>query len=184
MCEDIAKTIGKRIRKIRREKGLTLEKLHMRTRISVSMISKIENSQTFPPISTYAKIASALGTSIGELIIDSGQNTDISIVRAVERSVISQGPYMGSPLAYKKEKKKMEPFLFGYPVRKSFPNPLHQHKQEEMAFIIKGAIEFKYGEKTIVLKKGDCIYYDGNVPHGARALNSQGATAIVVQSNE
>ncbi len=183
MVDDTIKKIGEKIREVRQKKGLTLKKLSEKSGISVSMISKIETAQTSPPISTYANIASALETSLGDLITNDSQEPDISIVRFAERPVISRGPYIGSPLAFKKNKKKMEPFIFDYPIRKKVFQ-IFQHEKEEMLFVIKGTIEFKFGEKTLVLNKGDCAYFNGNIQHGGRALNGRKATAIVIQSNE
>jgi transcriptional regulator with XRE-family HTH domain len=182
MADETIKKIGEKIRGVRRRNDLTLKKLSEKTGISIPMLSKIETAQTSPPVSTYANIATALGVLLGDLFTDDLQEPNISIVRSTERPVISSGPYIGSPLAFKKNKKKMEPFIFDYPVGLEVPE-IFQHENEEMIFVIKGAIEFKYGEKTIVLKKGDCAYYDGKIPHGGRAFNNRSATAIVVQSN-
>ena len=179
---DITKAIGERIRKARLSQKLTLKQLSKRSGLSVSMISKIENSQVFPPLSTYAKISSCLGLSIGELIVNSAQQSDsISIVRSHERMVVSHGLYIGSPLAFRKSDKKMEPFLLSYPVGKKITQ-LYQHDYEEMIFVLEGRIEFRYGEQIFVLEKGDCAYYDGRFPHAARSLTSEGAQALVVQS--
>lgn len=182
MADDTIKKIGEKIRKVRRRNDLTLKKLSEKTGISIPMLSKIETAQSSPPVSTYANIATALGILLGDLFTDDLQELDISIVRSAERPIISRGSYIGSPLAFKKTKKKMEPFIFDYPVGRKVPE-IFQHENEEMIFVIKGAIEFKYGGKTIVLKKGDCAYFDGKIPHGGRALNRRNATAIVIQSN-
>jgi transcriptional regulator with XRE-family HTH domain len=179
---DITKAIGERIRKARLSQNLTLKQLSKRSGLSVSMISKIENTQVFPPLSTYAKIGSCLGLSIGELIVNSAQQSDsISIVRAQERGIVSHGLYIGSPLAFRKSDKKMEPFLLSYPVGKKI-NHLYQHDYEEMIFVLEGCIEFHYSEQVFVLEKGDCAYYDGRSPHAARSLTAEGAQALVVQS--
>ena len=183
MVDDITIKIGKKIRTVRKINGLTLKKLSEKTGISVPMVSKIETAQTNPTISTYSNISSALGISLGDLIIDDLEESEISIVRSTERPIISRGPYIGSPLAFKKDHKKMEPFIFDYPTGKKAPKLL-QHANEEMLFVIKGEIEFRYGEKTVVLKKGDCVYFNGKIPHGGHALNDRSATAIVIQSNE
>jgi transcriptional regulator with XRE-family HTH domain len=179
---DITKAIGERIRKSRLSQNLTLKELSKRSGLSVSMISKIENSRVYPPLSTYAKISSCLGMSIDELIINSTQRSDsISIVRFHERPVVSHGLYIGSPLAFRKSDKKMEPFLLSYPVGKKI-NQLYQHDYEEMIFVLEGRIEFRYGKQIFVLEKGDCAYFDGRSPHAGRALTSEGAMALVVQS--
>ena len=183
MVDDTIKKIGEKIREVRKKNGLTLKKLSEKSGVSVPMISKIETARTSPPISTYANIAYALETSLGDLITNDSQEPDISIVRPTERPIVSRVSYIGSPLAFKKNKKKMEPFIFEYPAGQKAPR-IFQHENEEMIFVIKGAIEFKYGGKTIDLKKGDCAYFNGNIQHGGRALNGRNATAIVIQSSE
>ena len=75
----------------------------------------------------------------------------------------------------------MEPFLFEYPIGGKFPN--FHHENEEMIFVIEGKLEFKYGDEIIILDKGDCTYFNGKIPHGGRAANSDGAIALIVQSN-
>ncbi len=77
----------------------------------------------------------------------------------------------------------MEPFIFDYPIRQEI-RQIFQHENEEMIFVINGVIEFKYGEKIIILKKGDCAYFNGKILHGGKALHGRKATALVVQVNE
>jgi transcriptional regulator with XRE-family HTH domain len=180
MVEDISKKIGEKIRVTRQRRGFTLKELSKKSGVSTSMISKIETAQAFPPVSTYANIASGLGISFGELFQLDLQEPDISIVRSHDRQVISRGAYLGSPLAYQKNQKRMEPFLFEYP--KGRKCPTYRHDNEEMIFVIEGKLEFKYGGDTIILGKGDCVYFNGKIPHGGRALNHNGAKALIVQS--
>jgi len=180
MAEEIAKKIGEKIRLFRQQKGFTLKELSEKSGISTSMISKIETAQTLPPISTYANVASGLEISFGELFQLDLQEPDISIVRSHDRQVISRGSYIGSPLAHHKNQKKMEPFLFEYP--KGRKCPTYRHDNEEMIFIIEGKLEFKYGGDKIILEKGDCVYFNGKISHGGRALNHKGAKALIVQS--
>lgn len=181
MAEDIAKKIGKKIRVIRQQKGFTLNQLSEKSGISTSMISKIETAQALPPVSTYANIASGLGISFGDLFQLDLQEPNISIVRSDDRQVVSRGAYVGIPLAYHKNQKKMEPFLFEYPLGRKVPT--FRHDNEEMIFVIEGKLEFKYGGDKIILSKGDCVYFNGKIPHGGRALNHKGAKALIVQSN-
>ena len=62
------------IRRIRREKDLTLKQLSALTGIDYTVISKYEKGQVSPPIARLTSIASALGVRIDELI----DNSDIS----------------------------------------------------------------------------------------------------------
>jgi len=182
--QGIVREIGQNIKKKRQESGLTLKALSEKSGISSSMISKIENCQTCPPISTYGRIASALKVSLGDIIQNNANlSSSISIVRSNERNVISHGPYVGSPLAFRRKDKKMEPFLLSYPVN-SHHHSLNQHEYEEMLFVIEGVIEFRYGDDKYILEEGDCAYFSGKIPHAGRALSKAGATALVVQSRD
>ena len=61
-------TIGKRLRKIRVEQGLTTIELGMRANISQAMISRIENDRANPTIDKVVSIARALNVPIFKLL--------------------------------------------------------------------------------------------------------------------
>ena len=61
-------TIGKRLRKIRVEQGLTTIELGMRANISQGMISRIENDRANPTIDKVVSIARALNIPISKLL--------------------------------------------------------------------------------------------------------------------
>lgn len=61
-------TIGKRLRKIRVEQGLTTIDLGMRANISQGMISRIENDRANPTIDKVVSIARALNVPISKLL--------------------------------------------------------------------------------------------------------------------
>lgn len=61
-------TIGKRLRKIRVEQGLTTIELGMRANISQGMISRIENDRANPTIDKVVSIARALNVPIFKLL--------------------------------------------------------------------------------------------------------------------
>jgi transcriptional regulator with XRE-family HTH domain len=173
--------VAKKIREARLRQGFTLQQFSKLTGISVAMLSKIENAKVSSPISTYAKIAKGLEIPLGELFSGDG-NTPISFVKREERKKYTQfAGYIGEAIAFKKSPKKMEPFIFVYPPRKNHPRP-YQHDNEEFIFVIEGRLEFQYDGSTYTLNPGDCIYFDGNRKHSARALDGKAAHALVVDA--
>ena len=48
--------------------------------------------------------------------------------------------------------------------------PAHSHDNEQMTYIISGALEFTVNGRTIVLKTGEVMHIPSNVVHGAVAL--------------
>lgn len=66
--EVLLRSIGKRIRALRKENGMSLQDLAYRIGMEKSNLSVIENGKSNPQILTYAKIASALQTSLSQLM--------------------------------------------------------------------------------------------------------------------
>lgn len=56
----ISKSVGKRIKIARQNKGLTQEEISSRVGIHVSTLGRIERGESNPPIQTINKIAQAL----------------------------------------------------------------------------------------------------------------------------
>jgi quercetin dioxygenase-like cupin family protein len=48
--------------------------------------------------------------------------------------------------------------------------PEHHHDNEQITFIVSGALEFKINGETIVLRTGQVMVIPSNIPHSALAL--------------
>lgn len=64
----MTKSIGSRISELRREKGITQEKMSERLGITSQAVSKWENDISYPDILQLPKIAQMLGVTVDELI--------------------------------------------------------------------------------------------------------------------
>lgn len=62
--------IGRRIRSIRKERGMTLESLAAAIERAPSQVSALENGRREPKVATLRRVATALGTTVEELIAD------------------------------------------------------------------------------------------------------------------
>lgn len=63
----VTEKLGAKIRKLRRKKSLTQEKLAEMARIDYSYLNTIENGKRNPSLQIVAKIARALGVRLNEL---------------------------------------------------------------------------------------------------------------------
>lgn len=66
--KDEAQRLGKNLKKIRTEKGISQGDIVKASGIDKAMISNIENGKTNPTLTTIAKLAKAIGVSVGELM--------------------------------------------------------------------------------------------------------------------
>ncbi|OIP37724.1 MAG: two-component system response regulator [Deltaproteobacteria bacterium CG2_30_63_29] len=65
--EELHATIGKSIRQLRKEHGLTLKQMSRRTGLSVSLLSQIERAESSASVSSLFKIATALDSKLTSL---------------------------------------------------------------------------------------------------------------------
>ena len=61
-------TIGLQIRRIRKDKNLSLQEIANRTGLSKSLMSKVENFRTIPSLPVLLKISDALNVDMAELV--------------------------------------------------------------------------------------------------------------------
>jgi len=183
MATSPEKDLGKRIRSMRMQKAITLQQLASQTNLSKSLLSTIENGKVSSPVSTLFTIAKALNTKITYFFNDRDENLPIILVRKNERRqfhrINARFGYTYEALGYKRKEKLMEPFIL-YMDKRTAKNVSFSHPGEEILFIMDGTWEFKHGDQTLVLRKGDCIYFDASVPHSGKPIGSKPVKAFMV----
>jgi transcriptional regulator with XRE-family HTH domain len=116
---DICRSIGQRIKTIRKQKHMTLGEVAKRVGFSTSYLSQIENLKREPSIGTIIKISHVLGVEALFLItgglLDSEQSDDISIIRKMERKIMPDAfrhkNFKYESLAYKKKDRLMDAYI-------------------------------------------------------------------------
>jgi len=63
-----AERLGKNLKRIRTTKGISQGEIGRILEVDKSFVSNIENGKTNPTLATIAKIAKAIGVSVGELM--------------------------------------------------------------------------------------------------------------------
>lgn len=177
------KLLCHRIKRLRLNKKRTLESLAKITGFTVGYLSRIENSDKAPPISTLSKIAQALEVDISFLLFDERANDPRNMVitrkdgrRKGSDRKASYG-YRYEALASKKIGKNMEPYLI-YPDFE-YSSPI-QHDGEEFFYVLEGRVEFVYGDERCTLEAGDSMYFDAHIPHSGMSLGNQKARVLII----
>ncbi|WP_298270248.1 XRE family transcriptional regulator [Geobacter sp.] len=177
--------IGAKIKKLRLAKKLTLQAVARETGFSPALISQIENNNVSPPIATLSKIAKFFDVKIGIFFTEEEEEYRYEVVRKGERKVIprvisragtSQG-YSYESLSFRKQNKKMEPFLLTISEKASEENT-YSHDGEEFLFVTAGTAELLVEDERITLEEGDCVYFDSSLKH--RLLSKDGSEVRVL----
>jgi len=98
--------IGERIRKLREEKGLSLEELSSLTGYEVEFLSSLEKNEAQPQLGTVIKLSKALDSAFGRLVSGVGDKL-YSITRKDERRTVSRST---SQTGKKPVKMNVEPY--------------------------------------------------------------------------
>lgn len=171
---EMEKYIGAEIRKRRRRHDMTVLELAQRAGLSQGMLSKIENGQTSPSLSTLAALADALGVPISTLFSQMDQSRDVTFVPKDQGLEIDRrgtraghiyrllGHGIGGPVA-------VEPYMItlheGSDTFAEF-----QHEGVEFIHMLEGEIVYRHGASTFRLTPGDSLFFDAVAPHGPAEL--------------
>lgn len=179
---------AKKITLIREEKKLTLPELAQRTGLALLHLEKIEQGEIAPPLGTLIKLARAFGVRLGTFL-DDVPDKGMVVTPANETgealNVSASGTGLHDNLSFvslarEKSNRHMDPFLIEVSPEHPLHGSLSSHEGEEFIHVLEGSIEVLYGKDTLVLSKGDSMYYDSVVGHQVKALDNKKATILAV----
>ena len=171
----LEESVGAAIRQLRLRDGLTIAQIAEQAGLSRGMLSKIETGSTMAGMDTLARIARALGVSMSMLFskYDATAATAQHVKSGAGMEVVRRGTKDGHTyhlLAYDQGPVKLfEPFLITID-DDSQRYPTFQHPGTEFLYMLEGVIEYRCGQQTYVLKPGDSLSFQGDVPHGPENL--------------
>jgi transcriptional regulator with XRE-family HTH domain len=176
--------IGQRIRKIRQEKGLSLEELSKLTGFDVQFLLSLEKNEAQPQLGTVIKLSKALDSAFGRLVSGVGDKL-YSITRKNERRTISRSTshkgqkqvYLYKSLAPDVKGRHMEALIVQ--LEEDPEREVSVHEGEEFIFVLDGVVEMGIGEDNFQLEPGDSVYYLSTTPHHI-ASKSGKATVLAV----
>ncbi len=175
--------IGKNIRKIRRRKNQTLDRIARQTGFTKGYLSKVETSDKAPPVSTLINIAAAFKVSVSELLGEQLDTEGAAVVKKEERQLMARDGtafgYSYETLAHKFTHKHMAPYILTIPEGIE-QHPLFQHEGEEMLLVQEGTLKFVVGENEYILEEGDCIYFNSGIPHRGFSIGQDSVKCLIV----
>jgi transcriptional regulator with XRE-family HTH domain len=184
---DINARIAARVRGLRAQRGLSLDSLAAKCRVSKSMISLIERGEASPTASVLNRIATGLGLPLAGLF-DTPLPTSEPLSRAVDRSTW-RDPQSG----YKR--RNISPGEFASPIqivevrlppgaRVAYENGVREVRIHQQVWVQQGRIDVQVGRTTYKLAKDDCLAMRLDEPTAFRNPTRRIAHYIVVIATE
>ena len=181
----LAKTIGSRLKNLRKSMGLSIKQLAHGTSLSQALFSRIENGFITPSIPTLQTIANTLKVDI-TYFFEKEEEKQYVISANGNRRLISSNPkipqsrtYQFEMLAEGMENAFMEPVIITLPTEETGLGSI-SHLGQEFTYVLEGKMKLTLGEKEFSLKKGDSAYYNAVIPHQAISLSKRPARVLNV----
>ena len=168
--------IGKRIRKARLEKKITLDEMANETGMAKDFIKKIEAGDKRPSVGTLLQISKVLHIDSSFLLKEQNDTIKQRSKAYTKRT----DNYAYTPLTPNAENKHLKAFKIVVPAQKSHDGVGFQHEGEEFVYVIQGNIEIKVGENINKLKQGDSLHFNSGIKHDLTNKDTTDAELVVV----
>ncbi len=179
--------LGRRIRRLREERGIGLEELAERAGLAPQFLRSVEERDVYPSLGPLLKISRALGVRLATFL-DEGTGRDPVVMRLADRHEdFATHPADAAPATMRyfslgrgKADRRMEPFYIELLPPSGEERRLSTHEGEEFIIVESGQVSVYYGREAFVLNPGDTIYYSSVVPHWVGAAGGGRAAIYAV----
>jgi len=186
--KDLEVAIGREVRSFRRQQDITVADLSASTGLSIGMLSKIENGNTSPSLTTLQTLANALSVPLTSffrgfeetrMAVHTKSGEGVELERAGTRAnhqynLLGHIGSNGSGVI-------VEPYLITLS-EKSDVFPTFQHAGIETIYMLEGEVDYRHGDTIYPLKPGDTLFFDADAAHGPEVLVKLPARYLAVIS--
>lgn len=165
--------IGNKIKTLRQDKGWNLGEFAHHSKISISMLSKIENGRVYPTFPSLLQILKTLDVDLNAFFNDLDHSTEFPgylIIRNEEARPIQKEDSTG--------------FQYNLILSRAFESnsveisvlSLSSHAERDLVstegyqylYILNGNVNYILDGDQLHLKSGDSLFFDGKIPHVPR----------------
>jgi transcriptional regulator with XRE-family HTH domain len=180
--ELVSAHLSVRVKKLRGQKGWSLETMSAACGVSRAMLSQIERGQVNPTLAVTFNIARAFEMSIGELVEMPGVSSSIQVIRSSDGAYDFRGDQdcrvrTLSPLNLEKD-------VEFYQVRLARGGALrstaHFTGTREFLVVESGRVRIESGQDSEDLGRGDSVTYRADVNHAIVNLGDREAVVFLV----
>lgn len=168
--------IGREVRAFRKEQGITVAEFSAMTGLSIGMLSKIENGNTSPSLTTMRTLADVLkvpltaffrGFEEKRMAVHTKSGEGVELEREGTRAN-HQYNLLGH-IGSNSSGVIVEPYLITLS-DESDVFPTFQHGGIETIYMLEGKVEYRHGTEVYSLAPGDTLFFDADAPHGPEKL--------------
>jgi transcriptional regulator with XRE-family HTH domain len=170
VTSDLTPVVGSNLRRLRSQRGLSLEKLSKLSGVSRAMLGQIELGQSAPTINVLWKIASALGVPFSGLI-SARQEGTVHVLRAGQAKLLTShdGAFSSRALFPFDSPRRVEFYQLTLRPGAVEKADAHNPGTVENLVVAQGTVEIEADGRREILEAGDAIVFEADVPHVYRS---------------
>ena len=168
--------IGREVRAFRKQQSITVAELSALTDLSIGMLSKIENGNTSPSLTTLQAIANALSVPLTAFFRQYEERREAVHTKSGEGvETEREGTRAGHQynllghIGSNASGVIVEPYLIEL-TSMSDTFDTFQHGGIETIYMLEGEVDYRHGSSVYPLKPGDTLFFDADAPHGPENL--------------
>ncbi|MEM8822878.1 MAG: XRE family transcriptional regulator [Pseudomonadota bacterium] len=168
--------IGREVRAFRKQQNITVAELSALTDLSIGMLSKIENGNTSPSLTTLQTLANALSVPLTAFFSQYEERREAVHTPAgkgveTERAGTRAGHHytLLGHIGGNSSGVIVEPYLIELTSESDIFRTF-QHGGVETIYMLEGEVEYRHGADVYPLKPGDTLFFDADAPHGPETL--------------
>jgi transcriptional regulator with XRE-family HTH domain len=172
----LEQSIGAQVRLYRKQQNQTVSELAAAAGITTGTLSKIENGQMSPSLTTMQILAQTLNVPLTSLFMAFEEKRHCSYVAAGHGAVINrrgtknghQYQLLGQSIG---GEVMVEPYLLTL-TEDATPHVAFQHEGSEFIHMLTGELVYAHGGQEYTLKPGDSLLFDSSAQHGPSSFNA------------
>jgi len=158
--------LGRRIKRVRESRKLTLKSIEASAGISATHVSEIERGKTSPTLGALLRIAGALGKPPA-YFLEEEELGDVSLVTVTDRVRESLPERAGATdrLTTSIPGGRLQARYVVLAPGRTVHRDAHAHDGNEVALVLSGVVRFEVEGNVYELTDGDSIHLDARAPH-------------------
>ena len=184
MVEQLVINVGKKIRELRQQRGLSLRQLSEKVEVSPSAIQKIERNLISPTLGTVLKIVKGLGTTLQSLLDEQSEARDVVYLPEEKRRTVTVPDLKISiqSLAAGLANQAFSAVLLTIQKGARMKERDFHHHGEELQLCLKGKVKFTIRHETYILKRGDSLRFTSHLRHYWENVGDTEAQLLIICS--
>ena len=162
-AETVNAEIGKKIRDLRKQNGLTQQELADRAELTKGFISQLERGQVSPSVVTLFDLIECLGTTPSDFFKTSGKEKIVFREEDFFEKIDDAGN-ITRWIVPSAQSDQMEPVLVTLKPHASLPVD-EPHNGEEFGYVLSGRIYLYHEDSRYEVRSGESFYYEADHPH-------------------